>query len=293
MPRREPYAILALALLILIWGTTWAAIRVGLEGMPPFLGVGLRFLLAGTVLWLVARAASVERQGGRRLRALWLIEGGFAFCLSYGVVYWAEQWVSSGLAAVLFSTFPLFVALLAHLWLRDEPLRIQHLAGVALGTAGVVVIFADDLAFDDQRGPLAAAVLLISPFAAAVSHVLVKRWGGGYHPFNIVTVPMLSAGLVMLGLSALVERGRAVDFNTHSVVALLYLAIFGSALTFTLYYWLLAKMSATGLALITYGIPVVAVIVGALAFDEPFTGQTLAGAGCVLLGVSLALRRSA
>ncbi len=137
---------------------------------------------------------------------------------------------------------------------------------------------------------LAAAVMLLSPLAAAVSSVAVKRWGGGVHPFSLTAVPMaIGAGLT--GVVALLgERDRPFDWNAQSIGALLYLALVGSAVTFTLYYWLLAYLPAKRLALIAYIIPVEAVIIGAFR-DEPITGRVIAGSALVVVGVALAVHR--
>jgi drug/metabolite transporter (DMT)-like permease len=280
----------ALALLILIWGTTWAAIRLGLEGIPPFSGVSIRFLIAGAALLALARMLRVPSQRGARLYRLWLVETVFGFCISYGVVYWAEQWIPSGLASVLFSTFPFFVAVLAHFWLENEPLRLRQLVGIAVGSAGVATIFSDDLALAGEQSLIAAIVFLGSPVAAAVSHVLVKKWGRGMHPLNLVGVPMVATGSCMGLLALFVEADRSFTFDAVAVGAIFYLALPGSAVTFTLYYWLLERMPATRLSFITYGIPVVAVAAGALLFAEPITVKTVTGAALVLAGVGLALR---
>jgi drug/metabolite transporter (DMT)-like permease len=281
----------ALGVLIAVWGSTWAVIRIGLEAVPPFSGASARFLVAGGMLLVLRRALRVPKQSGARLRRLWWIEGVFSFGIAYGVVYWAEQWVSSGLAAVLFSTFPLFVAIFAHLWLGDERLRFVHLVGIALGTVGVALISGDDFALGSRRELIAALVMLLSPVAAAVAHVQVKKWGRGLHPLNLVAVPMLGGGAA-LGLIALaVERTRPFELGAVAVGSVLYLALMGSALTFTVYYWLLERLPATRLALITYGIPVVAVLIGTFGLGEPITLRILIGATFVLVGVAVALGR--
>lgn len=278
--------------LVLVWGTTWAAIRVQLEGIPPFTGIALRFAIASLLLLLIARLLRVPFQFDRRIRLLWAIETVFGFGLAYGLVYWAEQWVPSGLTAVLFSTFPLFVAVFAHFWLADERLRVGASLGILIGFGGVVVIFSEDL--DALAGPGvagAALVMLGSPLAAAVGHVLVRKWGRAIHPLNLTAVPMGLTSLVMAGVALAFEGGRPTVFDARSVGALLYLAIPGSILTFTLYYWLLARMPATQLSLITYGIPVVAIGVGAVLFSEPLTLRTALGTALVIGGVALAGRR--
>ncbi len=280
-----------LALLILIWGSTWSVIRIGLEGIPPFTGVAARFAIAGSLLVMLARALGLGWPRGPIIRRVWAIESLFGFVLSYGVVYWAEQWVPSGLTAVLFSTFPIFVAVLAHFWLDGEPLRPGALIGLVLGVAGVAVIFSEDLtALAGPGVATAAAVVLISPATGAVSHVAVKKWGSGFHPIHLAGVPMLVTAAVMAGCALLFERGREVTLDARSLGALVYLAVLGSVVTFTLYYWLLARLPATRLSLMTYALPIVALAIGTLLFDEPWSTRTIAGSGMVVIGVALASR---
>jgi drug/metabolite transporter (DMT)-like permease len=279
----------AFALLCLIWGTTWAAIRVGLRGIPPFTGVAARFAIASAILLAVAPlfGARIGSRGPVE-RRLWIANGFLSFFASYGIVYWSEQFVPSGLAAVLFATFPLFVALLAHVALPGERLTRAGTLGVLLGFAGVAVIFSED--FSRLGGPgvaLAAVVMLGSPIVSAVSNVAIKRWGAGIHPFSLAAVPMGIAAAAMTPVALLLERDRPIVLDVPSVGALLYLAIAGSAVTFTLYYWLMTHLPATRVALIAYVVPVVAVLVGA-ALGEPVTLKTMAGTALVVSGVALA-----
>jgi drug/metabolite transporter (DMT)-like permease len=281
-------------LLCAIWGTTWAAIRIGLRGIPPFTGVAARFAIASVLLVALAPLLGARLGSrGRVERRLWVANGFLSFFASYGIVYWSEQYVPSGLAAVLFATFPLFVALLAHVALPGERLTRIGTLGIGLGFGGVAVIFSED--FSRLGGPgvaFAAAVMLVSPIVSAVSNVAVKRWGAGIHPVSLAAVPMGIAAAAMTPLALVLERDRPIVLDAASVGALLYLAIAGSAVTFTLYYWLMAHLPATRVALIAYVVPVVAVLVGS-ALGEPVTGKTLVGTGLVISGVALAVRRAA
>jgi len=282
---------IAFVVLCLIWGSTWSVIQIGLEGIPPFSGVALRFAIAAAVLLALTFLMRLRIGVSRRERVLWIVNGLLSFAVSYGVVYWSEQWVPSGLAAVLFATYPLFVAIVAHFLLPSESLTRPEAWGILAGFLGVGVIFSEDFsALGGEGVALAAAVMLLSPSAAAVASVVVKRWGYGLHPFSLTAVPMAigagAAGLIAL----LTERGRSFEWTTQSVGALLYLALAGSAVTFTLYYWLLAHMPAKRLALIAYIIPVEAVLIGALR-DEPITARVIAGAVLVMAGVALAVHR--
>ena len=283
--------VLAFVVLCLIWGSTWAVIQIGLEGVPPFSGVSIRFLIAALVMLALTFLMRIRIGTSRRERRLWVINGVLSFAVSYGVVYWSEQWVPSGLAAVLFATYPLFVAIAAHFILPAESLTRPEVWGILAGFLGVGVIFSEDFAALGGPGvAIAAVVMLLSPSSAAVASVAVKRWGSGIHPFSMTGVPMaIGAGLTGV-IALLTERGRPIVWDTRSVSALLYLAIMGSAVTFSLYYWLLSHMPAKRLALIAYIIPVEAVVIGAFR-DEPITLRVILGAVLVIAGVALAVHR--
>ena len=263
---------------------------MGLRGIPPFTGVAIRFTIASLALLLVGLVTHVPLGRPPRERWLWLVNAALTFSTSYGVVYWSEQWVPSGLTAVLFATYPLFVAVLAHFALPSERLTSKAAAGILLGFAGAAVIFSEDLSLlGGPRVAFASAIVLVSPLVSAVASVAVKRWGHGIHPISLTAVPMGITGVVMGGVAAATERGRPIVWNEASVGALLYLALFGSAVTFSLYYWLLSHVRATRLSLVAYTIPVVAVGVGILFMGEALSGRVLAGSALVLAGVAMAV----
>ncbi len=292
---KRPHPLLlygAFALVTFIWGTTWGVIRVGLEaGLPPFAGVSLRFAIAAIVLFLLAPFLGVSFEPTRRVRWLWIMNAALNFSLPYAAVHWGEQWVPSGLAAILFATYPLMLALVAHLLLPAERLRWLSTAGILVGFAGVAVIFSDDLVGLQGASIVGvSAIILLAPFTSAITSVVIKRWGKGVHPFSLTAVPMgLTAGF-MGAVSLAVEPGPPVWMNQVSLGAVVYLGILGSAVTFTLYFWMLQHMAVTRLSLLTYIIPVVAVVGGTLFLDEHFTRRTLAGSLLVLVGVALASR---
>jgi len=286
--------IAALTAMTLVWGSTWAAIRIGLRDIPPFAGVAMRFAVAAVVLLVLARVLGVGLGKSRREVALWWVNGILIFVVTYGLVYWAEQRVPSGLTAVLFATFPLFVALLAQVVLPAERFTLRSAVGVVLGFVGVAVIFSEDLgAIAAPGAAFAAAVLLFGPFAAAVANVAVKRWGQGIHPISLTAMPMLISAVVMGVVSLVVERGRPVVLTPLAVGTVLYLAVFGSAFTFYCYFWLMERMPATKVALTNYVSPVVAVLIGSLLLGEELTLRVVAGGLLVVAGVGITVSRGA
>lgn len=281
-----------MAVLVLIWGTTWAAIRIGLRGVPPFTGAAVRF--AGSALVLLALHPFFRLRFDARpaVRRLWLLNGLLVFFVSYGTVYVTERWLPSGLAAILFATYPLMVALLSVFLLPGERATRSTWLGAAIGLAGVIVIQSEDLAaLAGKQARAAAAIFLLSPLTTSIANVLTKRWGEGVHPLSLTAVPM-GIGAVLLGATAaLLERGVSVRWDVTSIACVAYLALLGSVVAFGLFYWLLARLPATKVALIVYGTPVVAVLTGTLFLAEPFTPRIAVGAATVLVGVAIATRK--
>ncbi|MGE5233747.1 MAG: DMT family transporter [Acidobacteriota bacterium] len=293
MAPRRALDLAALALLTLIWGTTWAAIRVAVRGVPPLTGVAMRFALAGILLLAVARLQRVPLGRAPHERQLWATNALLTFAGSYGIVFWAEQWVPSGLSSVLFATFPLWTVLLAPLLLPGERLGWRAAAGVGLGFLGVGLIFSRDLAPGGGRAALAAAVFLLAPLLSAVANLLTKRFGAGVHPLSLTAVPMLLGALLVAPVAVASEDLRRAAFDRASLIALVYLAAVGSALAFTVYYWLLRRITVVASSMVTYTAPVVAVAIGALFLDERLGPHTLLGAALVLAGVVLTVWRRA
>jgi drug/metabolite transporter (DMT)-like permease len=282
--------VLTLGFLTVVWGSTWAAIVISLRGIPPFSGVALRFAIAAALLvayaWMAKIPLASDNRCHSRLRILHAL---LTFCGSYGVVFWAEQWVPSGLASVLFATFPLLVAAIGHFVLPEEKMTAPVLIGSVLGFGGIAVIFAEDLElFGGSMVVVASLVMLISPLVAAIVSVVVKKWGSGMRPVPFNAVAMVMAAGIMGVVAALAERHRQFALDPGPVAALVYMAVAGTAITFPLYFWLLEHMEARQVALIGYGTPVVALFIGVLSMGESMTARTWVGSAMVIAGVALA-----
>jgi putative membrane protein PagO len=133
--------ILVYLLICLIWGSTWLGIRVSLESIPPLISSGFRFILASIGIFVIMRVRGIRLQTDKVAIKLYILMGVFSFIIAYGLVYWAEQYVASGLAAVLFGIYPFFVALFSYFLLPDEPIGFYKIIGMILGFIGIVVIF--------------------------------------------------------------------------------------------------------------------------------------------------------
>ncbi|MCA8957932.1 MAG: EamA family transporter [Planctomycetes bacterium] len=281
---------LSVALLCALWGSTWVVIRGGLADLPPLTSAGLRFLIAGLLMaWLVRLLGRFE-SGAPPARGVWVLVGVLNFAVSYGVVYWVEQFLPSGLVAVLWGVFPLLMAASGHLFLPGERLRGLQWLGFAAGFSGIVLLFSTDLQGIGAGAIPAAALLLLSPLVCAVGTTVVKRCASGTSSLRLNRNAMLLGSVLLLGAAAWVERDRKFAWSLRAWASIGYLAVFGTVVTFGVYFWLLRFAAANKLSLVSYVTPVVALWLGWLCADEPVRGSTLAGTALVAAGVLAALR---
>jgi drug/metabolite transporter (DMT)-like permease len=230
---------LVFLVLCCIWGSTWMFIKLGLEDLPPFLFAGIRFVIAFITLAIFIRMRRVPLPRGRRDWLLLAVTGVLSFSLNYGLVFWGEQYISSGLAALLQSTLPAFGLLFAHFFLPGERMTLVKIIGVMMGVLGVGIIFSHQLQLSGRGALWGGAALVLSAFCAAIANVLVKAYGLNLQPAVLAGGQMMF-GLVPLFLVGIPLEGSPLQLHwtITSVVALLYLAIVGSVIAFVLYYWL-------------------------------------------------------
>jgi drug/metabolite transporter (DMT)-like permease len=249
----------------------------------------LRFLLAGGVLLAVSRRLGPPAVVQPR-RSFWLLLGVVMIGLPYACVYVGEQYIPSGLSAVFFATYPLFVALLAHGRVPGERLHPLLLAGLGSGLAGVAILFSHEMAIGGARPVLGGVLILTSAFSSAVSTLLVRTRVVNENPFRLQMLPSLYGGALLIAASAVVERERPWNPTLAGVAALVYLSLFGSLLAFAAYFWLMRTVPVSRLSFVTYVTPLVALLLGALAAGEPLTLRIGAGTLLILGGILLAHR---
>ena len=283
-------AILSLyALLVVIWSSTWVAIKFGLEDTPALLGAGIRFFLAG--LGLLVLAAAMRRS----LRSDWVLVAILAvlpFAASYGLVYWSEQYIPSGLAAVLFGVMPIYVALLAAVLLKDEPVTGRLFLGLGVALAGLAVAFGESIDLGHEKRALLGAIAGVSaPLCAALGNVAIKRRATGLDAIVLNGWAMGFGGLLLLAVSAFTETWGDARWTGQAVGAIAYLGILGSAVGFVVLTKLLQELSAVKMSYIPLIIPFGALGFGWALYDEPLTTLAVAGATLVAGGLLVAQLR--
>jgi drug/metabolite transporter (DMT)-like permease len=280
--------LLAFSIIYFAWGSTFLAIRVGVQEVPPLLLAALRFLIAGVALygWTVARGEPLPQ------RREWVSVGLLAFLIfvvDYGFLFWAEQRVPSGLAAVMMATIPAFIALAETILLRTQRLTIRLASALLIGIAGVAVLTSRALSLGGAPiDRLGAAGLLTGSLSWSIASVLTRK-------LPLPTSKMVSSGAQMLvgGLMLTVVSGLAGEYprfhpatvSLEAWMALLYLIVIGSIVGFTAYVWLIHHESPTKVGTYAYVNPVVAVLLGYFVAGEALGLRTILGTVFVLVSV--------
>src|SRR5882724_236792 len=279
-------------LLCCIWGSTWLFIKLGLRDLPPLTFAGIRFVIAAIILFALILARRVPLPNKKRDWILLAVTGVMSFSLNYGLVFWGEQYISSGLAALLQSTLPAFGLIIAHFYLPGERMTLPRIAGVLLGVVGVGVIFSNQLQVSGPRALWGSAALVLSAFYAAYANVLVKTYGLNLQP-SVLAAGQMLFGLIPLLLIGIPLEGNPLKFHWTpiAVISLLYLAVVGTVIAFLLYYWLMHNMDVTKTMLIALVTPVVAVILGMLVLKEELHWRTLIGGAMIMSGIALIVAR--
>lgn len=279
-------------LLCLIWGSTWLFIKLGLSDLPPFTFAGIRFVIACSILFTMIAARRLPLP---RTRADWMLlatTGVLSFSLNYGLLFWGEQYISSGLAALLQATIPAFGLVIAHFYLPKEQMTPVKIFGVVMGVAGVGVIFSNQLSVAGPRALAGCAVLILGSACAAYANVLVKARGANLNP-AILAGGQMFFGLIPLLLIGIPLEGSPLNFHwtRMAIISLFYLAIVGSVAAFLLYYWLVQHMDVTKTMLVALVTPVIAVTLGVLVLNEELNWRTFAGGAMIISGIGLIVLR--
>lgn len=283
--------LLAFAIIYFVWGSTFLAIRIGVTEVPPLLFAAMRFFAAGVVLllWVMLRPGRVLPTGRQWLSMLLLAT--LIFLVDYGLLFWAEQRVPSGIAAVILATIPAMIAVAEIVFLRTQRLTLPLAFALAVGVAGVAILMSRSYSLGgapiDSAG---ACALLVGALGWSTATVLTRRLPLPESKVLSSGGQMLVGG-VLLGLASLL-LGELPRFHPAAVsraawLALLYLIVFGSIIGFTAYVWLIHRESPTRVGTYAYVNPVVAVLLGYVFAGEPLGLRTVLGTALVLLSVVL------
>jgi drug/metabolite transporter (DMT)-like permease len=285
----------AFSVIYFIWGTTYLAIRLAIETIPPFLMAGMRFTIAGLLFygWCYQRFDQKPNLTDWRKAA---IPGILMFVLGNGTLTWSEQFIPSGLAALIISTLPIWMVLLDWLFARGKKPDIFTMAGIGLGISGVAMLSGVDNSVLINSGEYGGSVVLgifMLTFAAiswAAGSIYARNSQSSVALQFTISMQILVGGLVLTLIGLI--HGEWSELHMHdisllSIFSMSYLIFFGTLLAFSAYIWLLRTSTPAKVGTYAFFNPLIAVFLGWFLVDEPLTSQTLLGAGCILLSLLL------
>ena len=266
--------------LCLIWGSTWYFIKISLNaGVPPFFGVGFRFFLSGLLFFLIIFFRKETIPFNKQAIKLYLSFGLLNFALSYGITYWATQYVYSSISSILWGLFPLFTSVMAHFMLSgddNEKLTSNKLKALFLGFIGMVFIGSNQSIDLQSQSFLAIMVLVGAIIIAAWPSVLYKKYNDVVGPYQMNAVCQVLTGVIMLSLSSLLKEDLAqIVWTDQLLFASAYLVIFGGVISWGIYFWLYQYLSVTQVTYVAIFPPIVAIILGWIFLNEVLSAKEI------------------
>ena len=271
----------------IIWGSTWLAIKFGLEEAPPFFSAALRFVLTFLILfvWQKVKGYKFPRNIKYWLNSIFLAM--LMFVIPYAMVYWGEQYISSGLSAVLFSSQSLFVVIFAHFISKTEKAEPKKFLGLVIGLLGLFILYKSQITWDEVQGPKGLIALLLAAASAALGLVVLSKQKQNFDPVPEVMTHMGITALAFIVLTLVFEVPPENIFAPKLWVSILYLAIPGTAFGFVVYYWLAKNATAFVTSFSIFISPVFAVFLGWLILNETINILGIMGVFLVLASIIL------
>ena len=281
---------LALGTIYVVWGSTFLAIAVVVRDLPPFLSMAIRHLVAGALVfaWVMVRRRDHEPLGWRQWRSAFVF-GGALFLLGHGLLAWAQQDVPSGVAALLVGTIPLWMAILARLFM-GEGLGGRAFAGLVLGFAGLALLV--DPSGQEGAEPIGALAIVFGALAWSAGSIYSQRSALPKDTLLGAAMGMLAGGALLAVVSGARGEWNDATFSTDALLATGYMVVVGSLIGFSAYVWLLKTVPASTVSTYAYVNPVIAVALGWAFNDEVISARTLTAGAAIVVGVALMVSRS-
>jgi drug/metabolite transporter (DMT)-like permease len=276
---------LGISIICILWGSSWAAVKLGLEGMPPLLSLTVRFTMASIILGIIM---IFQRQAISKDRNFWklvCILCVTSFTIPFVLIYLAQIQVSSGLASVLFATFPFWVAILSHFFLINEKISLVRISGLIFGFIGIIFVFYNGLIGESASTFIGMIEIIAAAIIQSSGLILLRRLSMNINPVSLNFCSMSLSIFPLLVGSIFAENYSTVHFDSITLISLSYLSVFCTVVTFVIYFWLIKHIEAVILSLTAFVTPVIAMILGVLFMDEIFTTNTYIGSLLVMIGV--------
>lgn len=268
------------------WGTTWLGIKVAVETVPPLTSSGLRFLIAFPLFVMFARIMREPILFPSRSLGFCLLITVFYFSIPYYLINYGEQYVSSGLTSLLFSSMPVFILIFSALILKER-VWISQILGIAIGFYSLVMILQAEGVRMDQQSLLGVAAILVAAVMHALCYILTRKYGADISVITFNTLPIGIAGLTLYTIGVVIEKPQISDVSVNSWVALVYLGLVASVGGFIVYFYLLKRMSPILLSFVFILFPVVSIAIGAWYEGHAVSSDFAFFSGVMLSGFAI------
>ena len=283
--------------LCLIWGSTWYFIKITLNaGMPPMYGVGIRFFFSGLLFFLILLLRKESIPINKQSIKLYLSFALLNFSLSYGITYWATQYVYSSISAIIWGLFPAVTSLIAHFMIPNDPnerLTQNKLLALGIGFIGLTIISSNQTIDFSSNSSIGILLLICAVVAAAYPSVLYKKHSKEVNHYQMNAVCQLITGVVMLSLSYFIETEETMQlvWTNELILSTIYLIVLGGVVSWGIYFWLYQHLTVTQVSYVAIFPPIVAIIMGWIFLNEVLTIKEIIGTIFILSGSVLIYRK--
>jgi len=274
-------------IMVLIWSTTWAVLKIGLTDTPPAVGLAVRFGIAAVLLITYSLVRHYKFHFTPAHIRLYLIVGLFNMALSYFFTYWGTQFIPSSLSSILWSTMPIMLGIQAHFFIKGERLNLTRLLSIIIATVGVIMILSDQKLVISREVLIGSLIVLLAVLMGTFPNIYTKKFKADYNPLVLTGMAMAIASIFHSTFATITGQWSLSNWNIVSISSAVYLGIFGSCFTFSIYYYLLKQMSVVKLSFLTFITPITASIIGWIFLHETITLKEMLGCFIIFSGIFL------
>ncbi|MDP6339074.1 MAG: DMT family transporter [Candidatus Marinimicrobia bacterium] len=272
------------AIMSIFWGMTWYFLKVSLLEMPLLWGIALRFMIAGLIFWCIYFFRKERMEFTPEIKTVYFMFTLLNFTICYFLTYWAMQFVYSNLGSILWSLFPLCVAVMAHFYLPDDRLTFRNSFSLAVGLIGTILLLYEGDSLGERNVFLGISAIIVSIVLAAWPNVYLKMHHPKINAFHLNAVGMTISGIIMAAASFIMEQGQSMPLDSTNLFALFFLTVPGTVLTWGIYIWLFNHLRVSQISYVAFFPPVIAIIMGWLLLGEALPLITIIGAVLIILG---------
>lgn len=266
------------------WGITWLFLKINVTQMPILWGLSFRFIIAGTIFWLIYFLQKDRVKLTSQVRSIYIVYTLFNYTLCYYLTYWGAQYIYSNLGSILYSLSPITIAIMAHFFIPDDKLNRKKILSMLIGFIGTILLLYNGNSFGGEKAFIGISAILLAIIIGCWPTIYIKKQGIKVDSIHLNAVGLSISGLIILIMAILFENGSILEINPTNLFSLLFLAIPGTVVTWGIYIWLLNHLPASQLSYVAFFPPIIAIISGWIFLNEALSLISLLGASLIIFG---------